>query len=477
MQTRIQVLSEDEKAQVHERTLKVLAEAGLRCDTEEGRRILAGAGADVDEATRRVRFPADLVESLLAQATRSFTLHGRRPGWSFSAGAGDFTLLADGGATSVYDTASGQRRPTTRDDWRAATRLLDALDDVGLYWCPTEYDADYERPGGFVRYFTDVFATFGKHVQDSFGTPELAPWLKEVLDIVFGGPDAVRDLLPMSFLITPASPLTIEHDFTQTWLELRDYGLPVAVMPMPLQGATAPGSRLGTLLAANCETLATICLVQAAAPGTPVLYAPVVATMDPRTGLYAAGSMEHAVLCVAGTEMARYYGLPAESSGLCTQTYAPDLQTAWEKADSGLLAALADPDVLVGPGLLGGATVLCLEQIVLDVEVVRRARRARTGVPVRDALWLDDVLADVGPCGSFLGERSTRAGVRGGEWWLSDFGVQGSSDAWRAAGSPSTVDAASERVRDVLAAHALLPFTEDQAAALAALQRRADAAT
>jgi len=62
MQTQIQVLSEDEKAQVHERTLKVLSTVGLRCDTAEGRRILAAAGADVDEATRRVRFPAELVE-------------------------------------------------------------------------------------------------------------------------------------------------------------------------------------------------------------------------------------------------------------------------------------------------------------------------------------------------------------------------------------------------------------------------------
>jgi trimethylamine--corrinoid protein Co-methyltransferase len=477
MEARVQVLSEDEKAQVHERTLKVLRTSGVRCDTEEGRRILAAAGADVDEATRRVRFPADLVDSLLAQAPRSFTVHGRRPGWSFPLGAGEFTLLADGGATSVVDAATGERRPTTFDDWRAATRLLDAIDDVGFYWCPIDYSTDFEQPGGFVRYFTDVFGTFGKHVQDSFGTPELAPWLKELLDIVFGGREQVREQRPLSFLITPASPLTIEHDFTQTWLELRDYGLPVAVMPMPLQGATAPGSRLGTLLAANVETIGTLCLVQAAAPGTPVIYSPVVATMDPRTGLYAAGAIEHAVLCVAGTEMARWYGLPAESSGLCTQTYQPDLQTAWEKADSATLVTLAGPDVLVGPGLLGGATVLCLEQIVLDVEVIRRARQGATGVPVRDDLWLDDVLDQVGPCGTFIGERSTRTGVRAGEWRLSDFGVQGSWDAWRAAGSPSTLAAARERVDAVLAGQVSLPYSDDQAAALAALQRRADAAT
>ena len=69
--------------------------------------------------------------------------------------------------------------------------------------------------------------------------------------------------------------------------------------------------------------------------------------------------------------------------------------------------------------------MLCPEQIVLDVEVIRRARQARGGIPVRDDLWLDEVLDKVGPCGSFLGERSTRTGVRAGEWTLSDFGVQG----------------------------------------------------
>ena len=477
MQTRVEVLSSDERAQVHERTLAVLERVGVRCDTDAGRAILAEAGARVDEQTRTVRFPPDLVERSLAAAGRRFSLGGRRPGFRFAVNDGGHTLLADGGATSVHDLASGRRRPATNDDWLAATRLIDALDEVGLYWCPTEYAPDYEAPAGFVRYFIDVFTTFSKHVQDSFGTPELTPWLKEILDIVFGGRERVRALAPLSFLITPASPLTIERDYTDAWLSLADYGLPVAIMPMPLQGATAPGSRLATILTANCETLATLCLVQAAAPGTPVIYAPVIATMDPRSGLYAAGAIEHAALCVAGTEMARFYDLPAESSGFCTQTWAPDLQTAWEKANGGLLVTLSDPDILVGPGLLGGATVLSLEQIVLDVEEWRLACQARTGVPVRDELWLDDVLERVGAGGSFLGQRSTRVNARAGEWRLSDFGVHGSHDAWRAAGSPGTLEYARRKVTEILETHHPLPLADDVVAALAAVQKRADAAT
>ena len=477
MRARLEILTADERAQVHERTLGVLERTGMRCDSAEGRRILAAAGARVDEPSGVVRFPPALVEQALAQAPKAFTLGGRRPGWSHALGKGVQTLLADGGATAVLDSATGELRPPVHADWLAATRLIDALDDVGLYWCATDYPAGYEQAGGFVRYYADVFATFGKHVQDSFGTPELAPWLGEVLEVVFGGRARVRDLRPLSFLITPASPLTIERDYTESWLALRDYGLPVAIMPMPLQGATAPGSRLATLLTANCETLGTLCLVQAAAPGTPVIYAPVVATMDPRTGLYAAGAVEHAVLGAAATEMARYYGLPAESSGFCTQTWEPDLQTAWEKANSGLLGTLADPDILVGPGLLGGATVLCLEQLVLDVEQWRLARQAQTGIPVRDDLWLDDALDRVGAGGSFLSERSTRAHARGGdEWRLSELGVHGSRETWRAAGAPTTLQYARERVAAILAAHRPLPLGDDVAAALAEIQRRADAA-
>jgi trimethylamine:corrinoid methyltransferase-like protein len=108
--------------------------------------------------------------------------------------------------------------------------------------------------------------------------------------------------------------------------------------------------------------------------------------------------------------------------------------------------------------------------------MIRLARQARTGIPVRDDLWLDDILARVGPCGSFLAESSTRQNARHGEWRLSDLGVHGSLDAWQAEGSPGTVAAARVSGEQLLADQVSLPYSDDQAAALAALQRRADAA-
>jgi trimethylamine:corrinoid methyltransferase-like protein len=52
MKALFQVLSAEERAAVHERTLYVLSTVGMRVDTAEGRRILATAGAQLVEEAR-----------------------------------------------------------------------------------------------------------------------------------------------------------------------------------------------------------------------------------------------------------------------------------------------------------------------------------------------------------------------------------------------------------------------------------------
>jgi len=133
MKAFLQVLSEDERAQVHERTLRILAKTGLRVDTAWGRQILKDAGAEVDKNTNIVRFPRALVEEALRSAPKEFTLGARRPGWDLHMNGRDCTLLIDGEAMFVLDRETGERRLATSNDWLEATRLIDTLDEVGVY--------------------------------------------------------------------------------------------------------------------------------------------------------------------------------------------------------------------------------------------------------------------------------------------------------------------------------------------------------
>ena len=475
--TTLEVLTNDQRAQVHERTLHVLEHAGMRVDSDEGRRILRDAGARVDEATRIVRFPPELVEHALAAAPRSFALGGRRPGWGLPMNVGESSLCLDGGPTLVLDRQTGERRRSTHDDWLEATRLCDALEEIGMRWSPVEGKVLGDTPADWVSAMTETLRNFSRHVNDSFEDAALAPWTLEVLEIVFGGRREIRRLHPYSFLICPVSPLVLESWEVDAWLALRGYDIPVAVMPMPIMGATAPGSLLATVLVGNCETLGTLCLVEAAEPGVPFIHAPTLATMDPRSGRVA-GNAPHAALNAAGVEMARFYGLPAMGSGPGCDAYAPGIQAAYEKAIGTAFGCLAWPDILVGPGSLAEATVFSFEQTLIDVEVWRLCRKTHEGVAVQEDRWLSDVLERVGPGGQFLGEASTRRNVRGGEWLLPQLGVHDSYNAWTAAGAPDIMAEAHAQVEDILARHEPPALGEDVERALEELRTRAkDAST
>jgi trimethylamine--corrinoid protein Co-methyltransferase len=471
----LQVLSEDERAQVHERSLRILARTGVRVDTAQGRQFLREAGAEVDENTTVVRFPRPLVEEALRLAPKTFTLGARRPGWGLRMNEGDCTLCVDGEAIFALDRETGERRLGTVADWLAATRLIDALDEVGMWWFMVEASDRGDTMADYVAYLWDVFAHFSKHVQDAISTPEQAPWLLEVLQVLFGDRETIRREHPYSFLLCPLSPLVIEGPYTDAYLALLGWDIPVAAMPMPLMGATAPASLISTVVLGNCEVLAMLCLIQAGAPGTPFIYAPALAVMEPRTGGYLGGAIEHGLLGAAATEMARYYGLPALSSGLGADAHAPGVQAAYERALNGLVPVLSWPDILVGPGLLGGSMILSLEQLLIDVEIFRMARQARRGIVTDEGRWLDDLIDRIGPAGHFMAEASTVDALRGGEWYMSDFGVHDSFEDWETAGRPALLEEAREKVDRILATHEPLPLDEDVERELERIMERARA--
>lgn len=475
METNLRVLSDNEVTQVHERTLSILAATGVRVDTARGRKILKNAGADVNNESHIVRFPRDLVEESLQHAPRQFALGGRRPNWSFPLNANNCTLTADGGASYIIDDATGQRRNATYQDWLDATCVIDSIDDVGVYWAMVDPGFAQESIGDFVGYFWQTIRNFSKHIQDCTHSVEQSRWALEILGTVFGGKENIRKLNPFSFLITPVSPMVIEAEHTDAFLETIGWGIPAAIMPMPMFGGTSPASLISTLLLANCETLAMLCLVQAAAPGTPVIYAPCPSIMDPHTGRFTGSEVEHGLLGAAVTEMAHLYGLPVEASAGGSGHYVPGIRASYERALNWAITTLSWPDLLVGPGQLGGSMFLSLEQLLIDVEVFRRSSRLSWGINTRVKEWLEVDLAAVGHGGNFLSRRSTLDALRNGEVYMTDYDASESYETWSAPGKPTFVDELHLKVQEILKTHEPFPLGEDVERELKKIEQRARA--
>jgi len=474
LETLLRVLSEDEKTQVHERSLKILAETGGKVNTAKGRRYLKDAGAEVDENSKIVKFPRAMVEESLRLAPKDFSLGARRPGWDLSMNAGECTLMIDGEGTSVIDRKTGEHRPSTFNDWLEATRLIDALDEFGVYWDMVERGDAEESISSAVKHWRHVFSSFSKHVQDASPNAEFSLWLLEIIQAIFGDKETVRRTHPFSFLVCPKSPLEIDGQRTDAYLELLGWDIPIAVMPMPLMGGTGPGNMISMTILGNCEVLAMLCLIQAADPGTPFIYAPALAVMDPRTGAYNAGAIENGLLSSAGIEMARFYGLPVEGTGGGTDTYAPGIQASYERAMNCLIPMLSWPDLIIGSVLLGGSMILSLEQLVIDAEVFRMSKQAHRGILTNDEMWLDDVIQRIGPGGHFLGEKSTVANMRSGEWMIPRLGVHEAQESWEMAGKKNILEEAREKVENLLSTHKTLPLSDEVEKELDKIQKRAN---
>src|SRR3974390_1152432 len=186
MPTQLRVLTDAEIAQVHEQSLSVLVRTGMRIDSELARNVLGGAGAQVDHADRRVRFPRSLVQAALEGAPRRFSLGGRREGFERRMNAGECTLMPDGETTMVYDPVSGERRAPTHEDWANATKLIETMDEVGAYWQMVAAGEEGPDPARSAHHWRDVHALFSKHVQDEIASPRETEWLLRILETIFG---------------------------------------------------------------------------------------------------------------------------------------------------------------------------------------------------------------------------------------------------------------------------------------------------
>jgi trimethylamine--corrinoid protein Co-methyltransferase len=472
MRTSLRVLSGEELTRIHEETLKILATTGVRVDTKRGRGILKEGGAHVDETRHIVRLPRELVEQSLQVAPKDFSLGSRRPGGTLPMNQGQCRVILDGGAIYTYDAHSGERRPATKDDWYLATRLGDALDDIDVYWSVVEGCWGHS-PGDTVAYWSAIFHNFSKHVQDATVSAEQSRWMLEVLDVIFGSREDFRRALPVSFILCPASPLIIEAEYTDAYLETLEWGLPAAVMTMPLYSLSGPASLISELVLANCETLAMLCLIQSAAPGTPFIYAAAPAIPDLHSGRFGGGAVEHSLLGAAITEIARMYQLPTEASAGGSDHNIPGIQAGYERALNYALPVMACPDLLVAPGLLGGSTILSPEQMIIDLEVLRRSKRLSLGIGSENEKWLGEVISTVGSGGNYLTHPSTRRLVRSDDIYFSRLGSHESYEQWVQAGSPNLLDEIGEYIQTTLSNYHPEPLPELIERELAQLEKKA----
>jgi trimethylamine--corrinoid protein Co-methyltransferase len=127
---RWEVLSSSEIERIHEATLDILEDPGIRFPSAKALDVLERGGCLVDRATEMARLPRKVVMEAVAAAPRQYVLAGRDPACDMVIDGQHCYLSNDGSGVFVFDRKTGEKRPSTKADAAESARFVDALPNI-----------------------------------------------------------------------------------------------------------------------------------------------------------------------------------------------------------------------------------------------------------------------------------------------------------------------------------------------------------
>lgn len=300
--------------QIHNATMEVLRDVGIRIDCEEALAIFKDAGAIVNYGTKVVRIPEFLVMAAVKTAPTHFTLGGWAGDHNVVVGTDRISFIPFGEGVTVEDVYTGEIRESTKDDAAKIARLTDALDSFS-YSFDTVIARDVAPETLPLHTFEAQANNCTKPLWTSPEGKRSAEYLIEMAAQVAGGHDKLAEKPVVMSGGCPISPLTLCKEYTETLMVYAKAKVPYMELSMALGGGTAPTTIAGTLVTHNAEVLASVVLAQLVQPGAPCIYGSSTTNLDLRKGTATVGSPELAMINAGVAQLAQFYGIPSFVAG------------------------------------------------------------------------------------------------------------------------------------------------------------------
>ncbi len=461
----LQVLSRDEIRQIHEASVHILEHAGVKVHSRALLEAMRERGLPVDLEGGVVRFTRESIETAVSQAPAEFDVFDRDGRLAFCLGDGHPRIAAGHNAVFWVDSESGETRPSRVADVVQFARLcehLEAIDVLGIPVMPQ----DVPSPRATLLYaMRACLENCRKPIFFSTNEAAINRACIEMLRAAFAG-DLDQQAFGISQL-SPTSPLFWEEPVCEAILDTLRTSVPLAILPEPNAGVSAPYTLAGLLTVNNAECLSGLAMIQLLKPGHRVLYANSWTCTDMRTGAALVGSTETNVCRIAGAQLAHFYGLPCHTTAPNSDNHAHDEQNAWEKTFGQFCSVASGHDLVVNCGMFATGLTCSHEQLVMDEEISAMCRRIAAGVRVDEETIARDLIEAIGPQGdSYLTTEHTLRWLHSEEYLPPRVSVRGPFENWRRAGSPDTYELARRRVRE-LAARPVPPLEAARQARLA----------
>jgi trimethylamine--corrinoid protein Co-methyltransferase len=442
--SKIEILTQDEILRIHEATLEILETVGVRLPHEKVLNMLEERGATVDRTTSIAKIPQTLVEQALREtrpASNENTLppyHGRN------------YMIGPGNQANIVDYKATARRQGTTEDVIKGLVLCNELPFVSRAM-PLVTPADVPGYMGdlYGYYLCTLYSKkpYGVYICSS----ESARQIIRMWEMVRAEPTREGFDPHVGYLLEPNGSLSFDRFSLEMALIFAEAGHHIHVGPMAMTGLDAPVTLAGTLLMQNAYNLAGIVvtwLVQGTGDWSGSAH-----SVNLRSMLCSFGSPNQVLIGVAAVQLGRFYGYEVGVNSGLTDACVPDFQSGFEKGMTGMVALLAGAAGIGAQGIVGADQGTSFEQLVIDNEWASAFNHIfNLGVEVNEETLGLEVIKKVGVGGSYIAEEHTVKHARE-TYWKSDLFNQASWESWMMSGGKDVHAMAHEKVEKILAKH------------------------
>lgn len=454
MQPGILLLTDDLVNRILDEAFQLLIRPGIKVQSPDAMQLLKEAGASVDKDTEVAHIPESVVHQALGTAPHEFHLYDRygNPKITYGGNAVHF----DPGSSGVHilDPDTNEHRPSYTDDLVKIVKLTESL---------PQYDAqstavicnEIPKPiSDLYRLYLVLLYSAKPIVTGAFAIPTLQVMV-DMLALFAGSRKALAEKPQAVFDVCPSPPLIWSNFGAQNLIDLARAGVPAQMVSMPLAGATAPVTLVGSVVQHTAECLSGLTIHQLAKAGSPIVWGGAPAIFDMRKGTTPMGAIETAMIDAAYAQVGKFLGLPTHTYLCASDTKVIDAQAGLESGISAILGALAGFNMISGAGMLDFLACFSLEKLVIDAEIIAMAKRLLAGIHTPTETLATAMFEGINFKGDFLKQKITRELFSKEQYLPSKVLDRDSIRGWHQDGSLDTSARAKAQVKLLLGQYEL----------------------
>ena len=258
---------------IHDFSCRILETTGMKFVSSEILNALEKNGSKINRSNNIAYIPQKLIEEKLTEFKDEIK-SGRKQlmrngGVSYNVGNKIFCKFGSI-APRFFNWDTQKEREATEEDLVNAIRLGQAIDEIGMVGCPM-----YAKVVSGKRIdpnFTPIVNAMllakntTKLGNSEVNSPKQLKYLIEMSLVIRGSLEEYRENPCFLTAKESISPLVLDENACEVLIALARNKLPATMIPMPIMGATVPVTIAGAVAVTNAEVLATMTAIRCVVP-------------------------------------------------------------------------------------------------------------------------------------------------------------------------------------------------------------------